>query len=74
MAHMYIAMQFGIYTAAFIYLAYRGGFWLDNRFNQYPLFTILCILAAVVYSFLSLYHKLRLIEEIKKKNKMNQQK
>ena len=77
MAHLYIAMQFGLYTAAFIFLAYKGGSWLDQRFNTYPLFTILLILLCIVYVFVSLYSKLRLIEEHKnaaeddKDNKFN---
>lgn len=63
MAHLYIAMQFGLYTAAFVYFAYRGGAWLDLKFNSYPLFTMLTIITSVIYSFVSLIHKMDLVEK-----------
>lgn len=63
MAHLYIAMQFGLYTAAFMYFAYRGGAWLDLKFNSYPLFTMVTIIASVIYSFFSLIHKLDLVKK-----------
>jgi hypothetical protein len=63
MAHLYIAMQFGLYTAAFVYFAYRGGAWLDIKFNSYPVFTMLTIIVSVIYSFFSLIHKMDLVEK-----------
>jgi len=63
MAHLYIAMQFGLYTAAFMFFAYKGGSWLDSKFNTYPVFTMLMIVLSVVYSFTSLFFKMKLVEK-----------
>jgi hypothetical protein len=69
MAHLYIAMQFGLYTAAFVFFAYKGGAWLDVKFNTYPIFTFVTILVSVFYSFASLINKMKIIDEQKKKIK-----
>lgn len=69
MGHLYIAMQFGISTAAFIIVAYKGGVWLDLKFDTYPAFSILLILFSIFYSFFNLIDKMNLIDERKGKNK-----
>ena len=63
MAHLYIAMQFGLYTAAFMFFAYKGGAWLDLKFDTYPVFTMLMIITSVIYSFTSLFYKMKLVEK-----------
>ncbi len=67
MAHMYVAMQFGIYTAAFVFVALKAGTWLDLKFDTYPVFTIILIILSVIYSFASLINKMNLIDEHQKK-------
>lgn len=68
MAHLFVAMQFGLYLAAFVYFAFKGGNWLDIKFGTYPLFSFGLVLLAVVNSFVSLISKMNLIE-MRKRNK-----
>lgn len=75
MAHLYIAMQFGLYTATFVFFAYKGGTWLDVKCDTYPIFTFVMTLISVFYSFSSLINKMKLIDEQKKKmEEMNSEK
>ncbi len=67
MGHLYVAMQFGLYMAAFVLFAYKGGAWLDQRFYTYPLFSLGLVLLAVINSFVSLMTKLDIMEKRKKK-------
>lgn len=67
MGHLYVGMQFGLFMAAFIFFAHKGGAWLDQRFDTYPLFSLGLVLLAVVNSFVSLMTKMDLLEKYKKK-------
>lgn len=69
MGHLYVAMQFGLYMAAFVFFAYKGGAWLDQTLGTYPLFSLGLVLLSVVNSFVSLMTKMELLDKYKRKEK-----
>ncbi len=67
MFQIYVAFQFGLITVTLVYLASKGGSFLDLKFETYPFFTVVLILISVFYSFFSLINKLNMIEKFKNK-------
>ncbi|KJS20236.1 MAG: hypothetical protein VR72_15475 [Clostridiaceae bacterium BRH_c20a] len=61
--YVHFGISFGTTMAVSIYLGFKGGTWLDNRFNTYPLFLIVGILLGVGVTFKNLLDNLKRIEK-----------
>ncbi|KJS85475.1 MAG: hypothetical protein JM58_08535 [Peptococcaceae bacterium BICA1-8] len=61
--YVHFGISFGITMAVSIYLGFKGGTWLDNRFNTYPLFLIVGILLGVSVTFKNLLDNLKRMEK-----------
>ena len=69
MKFIYFGISFGITMAVSLYVCYKAGTWLDQRFVTEPIFSILGILVGVILSFKSLLDRLNLIDKMDKKKK-----
>lgn len=58
--------------ATLIWLAYKGGVWLDTKYGTDMIFTLILFLVAIVFSFINLFDKLVFVEKLEKKNKKNE--
>lgn len=67
-----IAFSFGVSMAAYIFLGYYGGSWLDRKLDTDPTFLMVGVLLGVFLGFYNLFQETKKIAEKKDKQKENQ--
>jgi len=53
-----LAFSFGITMIAAVFLGFYAGWWVDHRFDTFPIFMLLGVLSGVGIGFYSLWHEL----------------
>ncbi|MDD4342884.1 MAG: hypothetical protein PHH19_00765 [Eubacteriales bacterium] len=73
MNYMFVVMYFGVYMVTLVWFAYKGGIWLDAKYETGMIPTVLLILSAIIFSFINLFEKIKFFEKMekRKKNKRN---
>jgi len=61
--YVHFGISFGTTMAVSIYFGFKGGMWLDNRFDPEPIFMLVGVLLGVGVSFKNLLDNLKRLEK-----------
>jgi F0F1-type ATP synthase assembly protein I len=61
--YVYFGLSFGTTMAVSIYFGFKGGMWLDQRFQTEPLFLLLGILLGIGVTFKNLMENLKRLDK-----------
>jgi F0F1-type ATP synthase assembly protein I len=61
--YVHFGISFGTTMAVSIYLGFKGGMWLDNRFSTEPFFMLVGILLGVGVTFKNLLDNLKRMDK-----------